>query len=54
MQGLLSCEVCFFRVLRHKADSWSCAQTSPFKQERVRDCDYRKRDKQSVHVNSFH
>jgi len=28
MPGLLSCEVCFFRVFRHKADRWSCAQTS--------------------------
>jgi len=25
MYGLLSNEVCFFRVLRHTADSWSCA-----------------------------
>ena len=29
MHVLLSCEACFFRVLRHKADSWSCAQTLP-------------------------
>jgi len=29
MHGLLTREVCFSRVLRHKADSWSCAQTLP-------------------------
>ena len=29
MYGLLSCEICFFRVLRHNADDWSCAQTLP-------------------------
>jgi len=31
MHGLLSCEVCFFRVsvLRCAADSWSCAQALP-------------------------
>jgi len=29
--GLLGnfCEVYFFRILRHKADSWSCDQTLP-------------------------
>jgi len=29
MHGLFSCEVCFSRVLRHKADNWSCAQILP-------------------------
>jgi len=29
MHGLFSCEVCFFRVLRHNADDWSCAQSLP-------------------------
>jgi len=29
MPRLLSYEICFSRVLRHKADGWSCAQTSP-------------------------
>jgi len=29
MHGSFSCEVCFFRVLRHNADDWSCAQTLP-------------------------
>jgi len=29
MRGLLSCEVCVFRVLRHKVNSCSCAQTLP-------------------------
>jgi len=29
MDGLLSCEVCFFLVLCHKGDSCSCAQTLP-------------------------
>jgi len=53
MHGLLSCEVCFFRVLRHKADSSLCAPDDNFMQGRVCDCRYRKRDKQSVHVNSF-
>jgi len=43
MCGLLFCEVCFFRVLRHKADSCSCVQTFG----------HLKRDKQSVRVNSF-
>jgi len=27
--SVLSGEVCFFRVLRHAADSWSCDQTWP-------------------------
>ena len=26
---LLSCEICFFRVLRHNAGGWSYAQTLP-------------------------
>jgi len=29
MNGLLSCEVCFFRVLHYKLDSGSCALTLP-------------------------
>jgi len=43
----------FFRVLRHKADSSSCAQTLPLCKNAFCDFGYRKRDKQKVHVNSF-
>jgi len=50
MDGLLSCEVCFFRVLRHKGDKLIMRTDVIFVQERVYDCGYRKRGKQSVHV----
>jgi len=36
MHVLLSCEVCIFPVLRHKADSWSYAQACLFARKRLR------------------
>jgi len=45
MRGLLSCEICFFRVLRHKVNSFMRLDVT-FMQERISDCGYRKWDKQ--------